>query len=167
MHRLTSRSQARSPAQQRPFGRPPRFQPGVSLLLLFVCHNLLAGIAALPYARFRGEYSAAAPARFRDRLIERKDARFLGQEIRIMKFAVTHTKQPPSSWRRAACLADMLVPPGVSDSPFSCMPVKPTIVLFSHARWQPKKTAPKNDPPRQAAEAGRNGSAASVSSQDK
>jgi hypothetical protein len=26
----------------------------------------------------------------------------LGQEIRIMKFAVTHTKQPPSSWRHAA-----------------------------------------------------------------
>jgi hypothetical protein len=80
-----------------------------------------------------------------------------------MKFTVTHTKQPPSPWRPAACMANKLVPPGVSDSPFSYMLAKPTIVLFSHARWQPKN----NQPPRQAAEAGRNGSAASVSSQDK
>ena len=80
-----------------------------------------------------------------------------------MKFAVTHTKQPPSSRRRAACVANVLVPPGVSDSPFSYLFVKPTIVLFSRARWQPKKIGP----PRQAAEAGRKGSAASVSSQDK
>jgi hypothetical protein len=129
------------PAQQSPLGCPARFQAGVGLLLFLVCHNLLTGIAAFPDARFRGENGTATPARFRDRFIERKDARFLGQEVRIMKFAVTHTKQPPSSRRRAACVANVLVPPGVSDSPFSYLFVKPTIVLFSRARWQPKKIA--------------------------
>ena len=143
-----NRSTDQSPAQQSPLGRPPRFQAGIGFLLLLIGHYLLTGVAAFPDARFRRERRPATPAGLRDRFIERKNARFLGQKIRVVEFAMTHKQTPipsaalgeithPTSHRPQACLhtngatlvgphaagfptcgTDVAVPQGVAASPF-------------------------------------------------
>jgi len=126
-----SRAAGRSPAQQGAFGCPPCFQTCIGLLLLLIGHHLLARVATLPYARFRRERRPASPTRFRDRLVEGKDPWFLGQKIRIVKFAMTHKQAPNPS----TALGEITHP--TLRRPSACLNSKRTTFSPAHAAGCP------------------------------
>jgi hypothetical protein len=73
-------------------GGPAGLQPLISLLLLFRGNHGLTRVTALPDPRPRDKFGAAAAALFCHRLLERENAWFLGQKMRIMKIAMIHVR---------------------------------------------------------------------------
>ena len=92
---------------------PPRgatsLQPFIGLLLLLRRDHRLANVAAFPDPGSRDELGAAPAALFRHRLLQRENARLLGQQMRIMEIAMIH-------FRHLALFGDQTVPePGHSN----------------------------------------------------
>src|SRR5271155_2544709 len=67
-----------------------QFEPFVRLLLLFGRDQGLASIAALPDAGLGDELRPATAALFRHGFFQRKNPRFLRQQMGIVKIAMTH-----------------------------------------------------------------------------
>ena len=89
----------------------------------------MAGIAAFPDPGPRDEFGAAPPALFRHRLLQRENARFLGQKMRIMEIAMIHVRHLIFMYDR-----------GVPD------PAKPLLGVLAHdGLLMLKKTAPSAD----------------------
>lgn len=78
--------------QQHPARCPARFQPFVRLLLLLRRNHCLTRIAAFADPGSGNELGAAAAALLRHSFLERKDSRFLRQEVGIVEIAMSHVR---------------------------------------------------------------------------
>jgi hypothetical protein len=76
--------------QTHPPSGATSLQPFIGLLLLLRRNHGLANVAAFPDPGSRDELGTAPAALFRHRLLQRENARFLGQQMRIMEIAVIH-----------------------------------------------------------------------------
>ena len=72
--------------------RAPRFEPFIGLFLLLCRHDRLTCVAPLTNPGPRNEFSAASPALLGHRFFQRKNSRFLREQMRIVKITVIHVR---------------------------------------------------------------------------
>jgi hypothetical protein len=76
--------------QKRPFGGSAGFQSRIGLGLVFLIGDGLTGFTTFPNPGFCRKQHAASPALLGHFRIQRKNARFSGQQMRVVKVTIAH-----------------------------------------------------------------------------